>query len=143
MVSSSTLRAGTGGADQRLERVGGLLLNLLERREIAERRVEAIDGRQPILGSAACRIERALQGQDVPLQFVEFRSPDGAELVVGVESVANQRRFAIRGADPGLHRRFQGFEIGGNAIKDTKDFAQLLGGQSLARQLGQQAPGFF
>ena len=79
---------------------------------------------------------RTLESLDVAPQFVKFWSPDGAELVVGVESVANQRCLAIRGGDLCLHRRFQGIEIGGNSIKDIENLAKLLGGHSLARQLG-------
>ena len=101
-------RIGVAGADQRLERDRGLLLDLFEWPEIADRRDEAINGGEPLLRRAACRTERALQGENMALQFVKFRGPDGAELVVGVERVANQRRLAICGSDPLLHRSFQG-----------------------------------
>ena len=115
--------------------------NLLERREVADRRVEAIEGRELFLRSTAWVVEGTLQRQDMALQFVELRRPEGAELVVGFECVANQRRLAIRGGDPRLHRRFQAVEIVGDDTEDEPDLYQLIRGQPLARQFGQLTPG--
>ena len=134
-------RSGAAGADKSLERDRRLLLNLLERREVADRRVEAIEGRELFLRSTAWVVEGTLQRQDMALQFVEFRRPEGAELVVGFECVANQRRLAIRGGDPRLHRRFQAVEIVGDDTEDEPDLYQLIRGQPLARQFGQLTPG--
>jgi len=46
--------AGVGGMDKRLKRDRGLLLNLLERGEIASRRVELV-GSPSLLGAAPCQ----------------------------------------------------------------------------------------
>src|SRR5207247_6716973 len=92
-------RIGSRGAHKGLERVRSLLLNLLERRQIADYRVETVEGCESGLGRAARGIECALKREDVVLQFVEFRGPDAAELVVGVERVVNQHRLAIGGGD--------------------------------------------
>src|SRR6516165_6257819 len=68
-------RVGAGGIDKRLERVRSLLLDLFQRREIADRRVEAVEGGESVRGRAACGTERALQGRNMAPQFVEFRVP--------------------------------------------------------------------
>jgi hypothetical protein len=61
------LRTGTGGADKGLERNGSLLLDLLKRREIPKRHVEAVQGGQALLGLAFSRFKRALQRGDMAL----------------------------------------------------------------------------
>ena len=63
----SGARAGAGGADKGLERDRSLLLDLLKRREIPKRHVEAVEGGQAFVGFAFGRIERALQRGDMAL----------------------------------------------------------------------------
>ena len=84
----------------------GFLLNLFERREIPKHRVEAVERGQALLGCAPGCFERALQRGNMALELLEFRCPDGAELIVGVECIADERGFAIGSRDAELRSRF-------------------------------------
>src|ERR1019366_6031638 len=50
-------RSSSPSADKSLERDRSILLNLFERREVADRCVEVVEGGEPLLRNAACRIE--------------------------------------------------------------------------------------
>ena len=138
----SSVRAGADGADKRLERNRSLLLNLLERREIPKHRVEAVEGGQTLLGCAPCRVERVLQGNDMAFQLLEFRSPDGAELVVGIECIADERGFPVGRRDAALRSRFQRCQIARYLIEDTLDLDKLVDRETLIRKIIEQLCGF-
>src|SRR5580704_13025862 len=76
------------------------------------------------------------------LQLLEFRSPDGAEMVVGLEGVGDERGFAVGSSDTALRGRFQRREIGHYLIEDILDLDKPVRRNTLIRQIVEQSRGF-
>src|SRR5215471_8769632 len=104
-------RAGIRGAHQGLERSRGFLLNLLERRQGAQGRVEALEGCEAFLGRAPRRTQRISKQRYLTLQILELRRPNDAKLIVGVEYLAKELQLAIGGIDAFSGDRLEGVEI--------------------------------
>src|SRR4029077_5841972 len=76
------------------------------------------------------------------LQLLEFRSPDGAEMVVGVEGVGDERSLAVGGGDPALRGRFQRRQIGSYLIEDILDLDKAGSRNTPVRQIVEESCGF-
>src|SRR5262249_54853065 len=110
-------RAGIGGAHQCLERSRRLLLNLLERRQIAQRGVELVEGGETFLGRTARHREGIPKRSYVALQILEPRREHDAKLIVCVEQLANERNLAVAGSNAPLRDSDEGGEVGAHLVE--------------------------